>query len=125
VLSFINNVNQHDVDGLAHLMSRNHLLVDSLGNSVKGRMKMIEGWKGYFTLFPDYQISVTELFRRGSTFALFGTAGGTYVGKRTAKSTDKWKVPAAWRARVEKGRVSEWRVFANNYKTALLLKQGE
>jgi ketosteroid isomerase-like protein len=123
VLSFIDRINQHDADGLAHLMSRNHLFVDSLGNSVKGRTKMVEGWREYFTLFPDYQISVAEWFRKGSAFALFGTAGETYRAKGRAKKANKWKVPAAWRVRVENGRVSEWRVFADNYKTALLLQQ--
>ncbi len=35
VLSFINGINRHDVEALAALMSKNHLFVDSLGNSVK------------------------------------------------------------------------------------------
>ncbi len=125
VLSFINRINQHDVEALTAFMSKNHLFVDSLGNSVKGRKKMAEGWTGYFTLFPDYHISVTEMFQRGSTFAVLGTASGTYTPRGKSKNDNKWRVPAAWKARVEGNQVSEWRVFADNYKTAALQKQGQ
>jgi ketosteroid isomerase-like protein len=111
------------VEGLAALMSDNHLFVDSLGNSMRGKENMSKGWKGYFALFPDYHISIRETLQKGSNFALFGTAGGTHVVHGKLLERNRWKVPAAWRATVKAGRVSEWRVFADNYRTASLLKQ--
>ncbi len=55
------------------------MFADSLGNSVKGRSRMREGWRGYFTMFSDYEVSVSEIFQKGIRFAPFGAARGTYA----------------------------------------------
>ena len=103
-------------------MSGSHLFVDSLGRVQKGREKMREGWKRYFTMFPDYHIAVSEIIERDGTFVLIGTAGGTYgVGGRLLEE-NRWEVPAAWKAVISDGYVTEWRVFADNYKTVKLLQ---
>jgi SnoaL-like protein len=122
LLQFVSKINEHDVKGLEVLMSDKHRFVDSLGESVVGRKKMSKGWKGYFAMFPDYHISIKEIFQKGPVFALFGVAKGTYAPDGIVLSKNRWKVPAAWRARIEAGRVSEWSVFADNYRTASLLK---
>ena len=65
ILAFVEKINAHDVEGLADLMSENHLFVDSLGSVQKGREKMREGWRGYFTLFPDYNIQNSSICWKG------------------------------------------------------------
>jgi ketosteroid isomerase-like protein len=107
VLEFLNRINQGDVDKLAELMTEDHVFVDSLGNQVRGREKMRGGWRGYFTMCPDYWVSHEEVFRNANMVAVFGAAGGTISGKQ-------WRTPAAWLAVVQKGGVKEWRVYADN-----------
>jgi ketosteroid isomerase-like protein len=107
VLEFLNRINQRDVDKLAELMTEDHVFVDSLGNQVRGWEKMRGGWRGYFTMCPDYWVSHEEVFRNANMVAVFGAAGGTIKGKQ-------WRTPSAWLAVVQKGGVKEWRVYADN-----------
>src|SRR5579862_3853653 len=40
--------NQHDVERLAWMMSKDHAFIDSLGQVVRGRDKVRAAWIGYF-----------------------------------------------------------------------------
>ncbi len=114
VLRFVRRINEHDVEGLAELMSDDHTFVDAHGKQVVGREQMAAGWRGYFEWFPDYSIEVTDVFAGGAsaagqTFALFGFAGGSFKGNADAG----WRLPAAWKAVVRDGRIMLWQVFAD------------
>lgn len=121
IRAFVDCINAHDVRGLGELMAEDHTFVDAHGNEVRGREKMIAGWRGYFQWFPDYYIEVTDVFedRAGSdnttvsedaqTLAMFGFAGGSFK----AKETERWRLPAAWKAIVEDNRITLWQVFAD------------
>jgi ketosteroid isomerase-like protein len=45
VLECLDYINQHDADRLAECMSSDHVFIDSLGRSVKGRENMRSGWR--------------------------------------------------------------------------------
>lgn len=112
--SFIDSINAHDVEGLGELMADDHTFIDAHGNEVRGREKMLAGWRGYFEWFPDYRIEVEEVFdgevsEAGQTFALFGFAGGSFKGSRQAS----WRLPAAWKAIVKNDQVALWQVFCD------------
>jgi len=113
-LEFVDRINRHDVAGLAALMTEDHRFVDGLGQEVRGREQMEKGWLDYFAWFPDYSIKVDDALSRGNVVALFGTAQGTYAGKGNVLAEAHWQIPAAWKAVVRDGRVSEWRVYADN-----------
>jgi hypothetical protein len=113
-LAFVEKINAHDVAGLCELMPGDHLFVDALGAVVAGREAMRQGWAGYFALFPDYQISIQKIFREDNFIALFGTAGGTYLVDGQLLPENRWEIPAAWKAIVKDGLISEWRVYADN-----------
>jgi ketosteroid isomerase-like protein len=120
ILAFVRKINEHDPDGLSSLMTDDHVFVDSLGRSFRGREEMRKGWAEYFELFSDYTVTVTDFFEKHGIFALIGTASGVHLDRHSSKET-RWKVPAAWKAVVTKGRISEWRVFADNFETMKLL----
>ena len=109
ILTFIERINAHDVEGLGALLSDDHTFIDAHGNQVSGKEKMIAGWHGYFAWFPDYLIEVTDVCDDGERLALFGFAGGSFRGK----PTENWRLPAAWKAIVKDGRVTLWQVFAD------------
>ena len=106
-LQFIDRINRHDAEKLAELMTEDHVFIDSLGQSVRGRENMLAGWQGYYAFCPDYTVSHDEIFQDGNHVAVFGAAEGTIAGI-------KWRTPAAWLAIVESGLVKEWRVYADN-----------
>ncbi len=114
VLQFMDRINQRDADKLAELMTEDHVFIDSLGNSVRGREKMRAGWRGYYAFCPDYWVSHEDIFENGNLVAVFGAAGGTIAENGKLPQENKWRTPAAWLAVVEKGLVKEWRVYADN-----------
>ena len=114
VLHFLELINQHDADKLAELMTEDHVFVDSLGNTVKGREKMRLGWRNYYAFCPDYWVSHEVIFSEGKRVAIYGAAGGTIAANGKALAENKWRTPAAWLAVVESGLVKEWRVYADN-----------
>jgi len=114
VLGFVEAINRHDVDGLVALMTEDHCFIDGLRQTVRGRERMEKGWVGYFGWFPDYCVRVDEILSKGNRVGLFGTAQGTYSVNGELLPKNHWEIPAAWKAAVQRGRISEWRVYADN-----------
>ena len=54
--TFVDAINKANVTELEKLISEDHIFIDSDGRREQGREKMIEGWKTYFKMFPDYKI---------------------------------------------------------------------
>jgi ketosteroid isomerase-like protein len=110
---FIRAINEHDIDNICLLMSNDHTFIDSHGNEVTGKDKMKAGWIGYFNIFPDYAIEITDFFANGNTLAAFGFASGTYKGLKSDKNENYWKLPAGWKAIIEKDKIKLWQVCAD------------
>ncbi|MFI5142691.1 MAG: nuclear transport factor 2 family protein [Thermoanaerobaculales bacterium] len=112
--AFVAAICEHEVDGLAELMTEDHVFVDSLGNRVEGRQQMKAGWESYFRMVPDYAIAIDETLVDGAVVVLLGTARGTYSPDGALRSDDAWSTPAAWRVQIRGSLVAEWRVYADN-----------
>ena len=106
-MAFAAAINHHDVDALAALMTIDHVLVDPVGQRVQGVEIMKAGWRSYFAMCPDYWIRPDHVVADGGVVLAAGEAGGTTDGT-------PWHTPAAWKALVRDGKVTEWRVFADN-----------
>lgn len=113
VESFVSAINRHDISDLARLMAANHTFVDSMGRVHSGRENMTAGWKEYLRMFPDYRIEVEVIMADKGIVAVFGSASGTYNGKRVPVAENRISMPSAWRASVEGGRVKLWQVYAD------------
>jgi ketosteroid isomerase-like protein len=110
---FVHAINGHDVDEICSLMTDDHRFIDSHGQEVAGKDRMRAGWTGYFALFPDYKIEITEIFSQGETVAAFGFAGGTFEGRNDRKE-NHWHLPASWRAITRNGKIRLWQVYADS-----------
>lgn len=134
VLDFIKAVNEHNVDKICCLMCDDHKFIDSHGNEVTGRETMRNGWNGYFSMFPDYNIEITDIFeKRESTWlsakgkfsmmqndfvrydfiVAFGFASGTYNGSKTDDGKNHFHLPASWKAMLEGGKIKLWQVYCD------------
>ena len=74
---------------------------------------MRKGWAEYFRLFPDYRVSHTDIFSQGDVVAAFGSAEGTLAVKGELPKENHSSAPAAWRAVVRDGLITEWQVYAD------------
>jgi steroid delta-isomerase-like uncharacterized protein len=112
--AFVRAINRQDVDALASLMTEDHRFTDSVANVVEGREKMRAAWAAYFRMVPDYNIAVEETYSDGSVVVMLGVVGGTYAPNGELMPENRWRTPAALRAVIEDGKVSEWKVYADN-----------
>jgi ketosteroid isomerase-like protein len=112
MLDFVEAINEHNVDKICSLMTDDHTFIDSHGNEAVGKEQMRAGWIGYFQMFPDYKIEITEIFLNGDTIAAFGFAGGTFKG-RSDRKENYWHLPAAWKAIINDGKIQLWQVYAD------------
>ena len=111
--AFVGAINRGDLAAVSGLMAAGYTFVDSLGRVHKGKRRGIAGWRQFLAMFPDYRIRITHALGRGSTVALFGSASGTYAGKRGLVRANRVRMAAAWRAVIERDRVRLWQVYAD------------
>ncbi|HUC86462.1 MAG TPA: nuclear transport factor 2 family protein [Candidatus Acidoferrales bacterium] len=111
--AFIAAVNRHDVSALSNLMTEDHTFVDPTGQSHSGRVTMTSGWQSYFEMFPDYQIFVERKLVDKDVVGVFGSASGTFNGRRGLVAENRIAMPAAWRVLVENDRIKLWQVYAD------------
>jgi ketosteroid isomerase-like protein len=114
VLDFLDRINKRDADKLAELMTEDHVFIDSLGNTMRGREQMRAGWRGYYSFCPDYWVTHEEILENRNMVAVFGAAGGTIAANGKLPPENKWRTSAAWLAVLENGLVKKWQVYADN-----------
>ena len=95
VRAFISAINTRNPMEIAALMTQDHAFVDSGGQVVRGREEIASGWADYFRMFPDYQIQLDSILADGNLVAAFGSASGTYNGKRGLVPENRIEMPAA------------------------------
>lgn len=113
VKAFIAAINQGNVSQLSNLMTKDHTFIDSDGRIVSGCDNMTKAWNEYLRMFPDYRIEVQSILRDRNLVAVFGSASGTYNGKRGLVPENRIEMPTAWKAIVDNGRIKVWQVYAD------------
>jgi limonene-1,2-epoxide hydrolase len=113
VKAFIAAINRRNPSEISDLMTEDHTFVDSGGRIQSGRENMTAGWKEYFRIFPDYEIQVESILGDKALVAVFGSASGTYNGKRGFVPENRIEMPAAWKAVVANGKIRLWQVYAD------------
>jgi len=112
-LDFVAAINSHSLTNIGALMTDGHTFIDSQNNKIKGKDKMLAGWRGYLEWFPDYKIEIEKTLMDGDTVALFGKASGTFGDATGARTNAHWELPAAWRAQVKGEKIDVWQVYAD------------
>jgi limonene-1,2-epoxide hydrolase len=113
VKAFIAAINRRNPSEISDLMTEDHTFIDSGGRTESGREHMTAGWEGYFRMFPDYEIQVESILGDKALVAVFGSASGTYNGKRGLVPENRIEMPAAWKAIVANGKIKLWQVYTD------------
>jgi len=114
VLEFVDAVNHQHIDKMIGMMTPDHLFTDSLGNQIPGRRAMRDAWLAYFGMVPNYKITIEETFINGRIVLGVGSARGNCAFSDHISEENAFVISGAWRAVVERDRIREWQVFADN-----------
>jgi len=112
-LAFVEAINSKDIDGLAELMTEDHIFIDGDGSEYAGKDRMKTGWTEHFKIIPDLKLSISLQFEEKDTVILVGQSKGTIIDQGELKKENSWQVPSAWRVMVKSGKISVWQLYAN------------
>lgn len=113
VIRFAKAINDHDVNEIINLMSDDHTFIDAMDNKSVGKKGMKEAWAGYYELFPDYLIEISDITENESVVALFGYVNATYKNLTNELDSNFWRIPASWKAIVENKKIKHWQVYCD------------
>ena len=113
VRRFVAAINQGSARLVRDLMTDDHTFVDSCGTVDRDLERMEKGWGEFFRAFPDYRVELQDLLQDGKLVAAFGSASGTYNGRRGLVPENRIAMPAAWKAIVEDEKIKLWQVYAD------------
>ncbi len=103
-LLFNECISTHDLAGLTRLMTEDHAFIDREGRTHQPKNLLVEGWRDFFKMFPDYRNTFTRVESRDNMVIIVGHAYW---------SEDQAYDPAIWTATIIDDRVREWRVYAD------------
>jgi len=109
-MAFVDCVNRGDVDGLARLMTEDHVLRVLDEDPVAGRAANVDGWRAYLAAAPRYAIHPRSVARSGGTVAILGHTSGSHLG---LADEEERRHTLTWVAEVEDGRVRSWTITAD------------
>ena len=117
-------INSGRAEKVAERMHPQGAFVDSLGRRIEGRSALLEGWRFYFRMIPDYRIEVEGMMVEDLEALVYGRARGTVHRDGRAVDGGAWEIPAAWRATTDGARrLKLWQVYADNSPVVKLLGQ--
>ncbi len=123
VKEYINRINNHDLNGMLEITDDNAVFIDSMGINTAGKRDMEKAWDMFLTFFPDYTIQTKDIISKNGMVAVFGTAKGTVATGGRILAENKFEIPASWTALVKDGKISKWRVYADNEPVRKLLEK--
>ena len=105
VQAFNNCINKQDIYGLSDLMAENHTFIDRDGTSHGPKSHMVEGWKGFFEMFPSYRNTFNKIEAFDNNVSVLGFA---YWSEKEPYD------PVIWTAIIKDNLISEWRVYEDS-----------
>ena len=123
VRRYIKLINEHDITGLMAMTSGDAVFIDSMGIDTRGVTDMQNAWDVLLTFFPDYTVIVKDIISKNGMVAVFGTAKGTLATDGKILAENKFEIPASWTATVVNGKITKWRVYADNQPVRKLIEK--
>lgn len=108
-LTFVENINKHDVNSLIGLLAPGHRFIDMGGEIETNRDQLKKAWKTYLETFPDYQIYVRQIFKDEDTIYLLGHTTGSHLNLPDEKEFHGEGV--IWISKVRDGQLSLWQLI--------------
>jgi len=113
ILSFIDRINAHDVDGIMALVSKDYEFVNSSGDHFHDLKFLAETWRAQFENHPDFKIRVDHVMCEGEHVGVFGLSQGTYSPDGVMREENHWEIPAAFLGIVRDGKVAYWETYSD------------
>ncbi len=114
VLQFNDCINNADINGLADLMTDDHVFIDTDNNRIEGKAENIDNcWKSFFRLYPGYQNIFESVTEKHNTIILQGYS--------VCSEEILNYVCAIWVAEIEDNKISLWHIYPDTKENRKML----
>ena len=93
-------------------MTADHVFIDSANNTISGKERCVEAWRGFFAAFPDYRNCFERVVLTSSEAVIVG---------HSVCSDARLAGSALWTAKIDGQRVAQWRVHQDTSANRALL----
>lgn len=109
VFEFVETINRGNTDKLASMMADTFTFTDIEGATyvVRSLAERRKFWDDYIDAFPDYRIEIERILSSGTDIAFIGKTVNSHLPRYFEVNET-----LVWYARVDDGRISEWRIFS-------------
>ncbi len=104
-------INAHELDSINKFLSDNHIFINPQNKRSEGKESMINEWKELFEIFPDYQLSVTELHEIADGVVAIGTTLASAGEKKTIENS--FAIPFAIKCSILDEKIVAWQMIAD------------
>jgi hypothetical protein len=101
-LQFNECINNQDLNGLTILMADDHAFIDREGKISQPKQIMVQSWKQFFEMFPEYRNTFDRVQSKDNLVAILGYA---YWSEKQPYD------PVIWTATIVNDLVQEWRIY--------------
>lgn len=106
-LQFNNCINNADIEGLADLMTENHVFIDMENNQIEGKSNCIStACNPFFKLFPNYQNIFEKIISKEDSIVIM-------QGYSISSDERLNNLRAIWFAEIQDDKVSLWRIYSD------------
>jgi predicted SnoaL-like aldol condensation-catalyzing enzyme len=103
-LQFNECINNRDLAGLTLLMTDDHAFIDREGVVSQPKAAMVQGWKRFFEMFPEYKNTFNRIESKDNLVTILG-----YAYWSESRPYD----PAIWTATIVDDLVQVWRIYSD------------
>jgi len=108
VSTFVECINAGDLDGLCSLMTDDFAFIDYGGKVERGKDVMRQGFRSYFSDYPQYKNITEKVLTGGTGVAIIGKTTGSHISPEV-----EVKETVLWTAEIRDGKVAQWRIYAD------------
>jgi hypothetical protein len=121
ILSFVEMINNGDIEGIQALLAPNHTFIDLEGKTHKGAAVTAQIWRDYLSDNPDYKIFVRQAYQSGDRVVLIGHTTGSHLN--LPEIVEFHTEGVIWIAHTRDDKVTAWQILEDtleNYKRLAL-----
>ena len=122
-LEFVQAIDSRDFGRVEALITSDHVFAVN-GEEHRGRDALRRAWSGWWSLVPDLRTRVQEVLEADDRVIVRMIASGSSARWNGLEVSGEWSFPVAAIARIENGKVAEWREYCDPSPLWALLQRG-
>lgn len=111
-MAFVEAIDSRDFGRIEALITGDHVFAVN-GEEHRGRDALRRAWGGWWAMTPDLRTRVEEIIDAGDRVIVRMLVSGSHARWNGTEIPGEWSFPVAAVARLDGGKISEWREYCD------------